>query len=384
MFLDLDANATYACDEELQGVIAASLRSLGNPSALHRGGQRARAVVEEARAVVRSLVGAGPHDQVIFTSGATEGNNTVIASAAATAGVLVSSQIEHPCVLGPLRELQKRGRELRLVAPSRDGEVLVSAVEGALSPDVSLVSIMAANNETGVRNDIRAMVRHARSIAPLAHIHTDAAQCIGKGAVSFTNLGVDSLTVSGHKFGGLAGAGALVVREGVVLRPFLHGGGQESKLRGGTENVLGIVSLAAAAARVMKTQEERVLRMRELRDRFEYELSQRIERCEFNGSNVDRLPNTSSVFFEGVRADDLVVALDLEGILVSAGAACSSGKPEPSHVLLAMGQPESRVRSTIRVSFRADQTDADLDRALDGISRAVKRMRAYMEGQDAA
>lgn len=384
MFLDLDANATYPCDEELQGVIAGALRSLGNPSALHRGGQRARAAVEEARAVVRSLVGAGPHDQVIFTSGATEANNTVIASAAATPGPLVSSHIEHPCVLAPLRELERDGRDVRLVAPSSDGEVVVSAVGAALSSDVSLVSIMAANNETGVRNDIAEIVRHVRSVAPVAHIHTDAAQCIGKGEVSFTNLGVDSLTVSGHKFGALSGVGALVIREGVVLRPLLRGGAQESKLRGGTENVLGIVSLAVAAERVMKTQEERVARMRELRDRFERELCQRVERCEFNGTQVDRLPNTSSVFFEGVRADDLVVALDLEGILVSAGAACSSGKPEPSHVLLAMGQPEARVCSTVRISFRADQTAADLDRALDGIARAVSRMRGHMEGRDAA
>lgn len=384
MFLDLDANATYSSCEELQGVIAGALASLGNPSALHRGGQRARAVIEEARTAVRDLVGAGPHDQVIFTSGATEANNTIIASAAAVEGSLVSSAIEHPCVLGPLRTLQQSGRDVRLVSPNSVGEVPAERVEEVLSGDVTCVSIMAANNETGVMNDIASIARRVRARAPKAVIHTDASQCIGKMDISFAELGVDALTISGHKFGSLTGVGALVVRSGISIRPLLVGGSQESKLRGGTENVLGIVSLGAAARELEKTLPKRIECMQTLRDYFESELIKNLTGCEINGYSASRLPNTSSVFVEGVRGDDLVVALDLEGILVSSGAACSSGKPEPSHVLLAMGQAEDRVRSTIRVSFRADQSKADVARAVDAIVRAIHRMRGYQGGERAA
>jgi cysteine desulfurase len=384
MFLDLDANATYSCHEELQGVIAAAVSSLGNPSALHRGGQRARAAIEEARTAVRDLLGAGQHEQVIFTSGATEANNTIIASAAAVEGSLVSSAIEHPCVLGPLRALQQAGRDVRFVSPNGVGEVTVGSVDEVVSSDVSFVSIMAANNETGVINDIGSIARHVRARVPNAVIHTDASQCIGKMEICFSDLGVDALTISGHKFGSLTGVGALVVRAGASLQPLLIGGSQESKLRGGTENVLGIISLGAAAREIINTLPQRMEHMRALRDYFESELMRNLSGCEMNGNTGDRLPNTSSVFVEGVRGDDLVVALDLEGILVSSGAACSSGKPEPSHVLLAMGQVENRVRSTIRVSFRADQSSADVDRAVDAIVRATHRMRGYQGGERAA
>ncbi len=384
MFLDLDANATYSCSEELQGVMAAALSTLGNPSALHRGGQRARAAVEEGRSAIRELLGAGPHDQIIFTSGATEANNTISASAAAVEGPLVSSAIEHPCILGPLHALKQAGREVRLVAPNQLGEVTVEGVEKLLSSDVAFVSIMAANNETGVVNDIALLAQRVRERAPKALIHTDASQCVGKMKLNFAELGVDAMTISGHKFGALAGIGALVVRAGVPLRSLLLGGSQESKLRGGTENVLGIISIAAAAKEVLKTLPQRVDRMRDLRDTFESEVLRGVQGVAINGAAGQRIPNTSSVSCEGIRGDDLVVALDLEGILVSSGAACSSGKPEPSHVLLAMGQPEDRVRSTIRVSFRADQTRADVDRVVDTIVRAVTRMRSYQGGERAA
>jgi cysteine desulfurase len=235
---------------------------------------------------------------------------------------------------------------------------------------------MTANNETGVENDIQLLSAAAREINRRVLFHTDAAQSAGKLPISFSDMGVDLLTLSGHKIGALTGVGALIIRDGVALRPLLLGGAQEHKLRGGTENVLGVVSFGEAARLAFETLTARMSAMRALRDAFEDALSEAIANCEFNGRAASRLPNTSSVYIPGALGDDLVVALDLEGILVSSGAACSSGKPEPSHVLLAMGQDADRVRSTIRVSFRADQSITIVPQVVDAIVRVVSRMRA--------
>lgn len=380
MTIDLDANASYAPSEELRQVIFDSWKFLGNPSALHRVGQRARAAIEEARESIRQLVGATSRDTVIFTSGATEANNMLIRACGSRDGRLLSSQIEHPCVLAPLQNLKDHGKDVNLVAPTPDGVISAESIMANLTPETSLVSVMTANNETGVINDIRRIVTQARSAAPDTLIHTDASQIIGKGDFSMREVGVDALTISGHKFGALTGVGALVVRHGMDLTPLLLGGPQEGKLRGGTENVLGVLSLGKAANAVMKECVERINQMRAIRDAFENTVCQAIEECEVNGATVERLPNTCSLFIAGVRGDDVVVALDLEGILVSSGAACSSGKPDPSHVLLAMGQSEDRVRSTIRVSFRGDQDASMVELVVERLKRIVNRMRNNKEG----
>jgi cysteine desulfurase len=374
--VDCDANATYAPDESLQGVIVRAISLSGNPSSLHRGGQRAKAALEEARAAVREFLGAEAHDQVVFTSGASEANNTVIASCSAErpVGRIISTLIEHPCVLEPLKALQSAGRDVVFVAPDASGEVPVDGVVRALTPDTALVSVMAANNETGVLNRVGEIARAVREIAPRARIHTDAAQLPGKVPVSFWELGADYMTVSGHKVGAPAGVGALVIRDGVSLKPLILGGPQEGKLRGGTENVLGIVSFGAVASVVGKDLAKRIGAMRGARDAFEALMAERCPTWAFNGRDRSRLPNTSSVFIPGVRADDLVVALDLEGILISAGAACSSGKPEPSHVLLAMDQDAQRVKSTVRISFRADIEPKDVERLVDVLCTVAGRM----------
>lgn len=373
MIIDLDANATYSPPEEFQGVISRAWHRLGNPSSLHRGGQRARAELERAREAVRLLVGADKRDLVVFTSGATEANNAVVGAGWRSVAV---SAVEHPCVLGPAKRVASMGGALCLLPVDSSGQVCPSVLRHSLAPTTELISIMAANNETGVENDIQALAKVAREVSPRALIHTDAAQVIGKRPISFSELDVDLLTISGHKFGSLSGVGALVIKDGVALRPLLLGGAQEHKARGGTENVLGIVSMGEAAQLVLETLSERQATMSALRDGFERSLARAVDGCEFNGQNSSRLPNTSSVYLPGVRGDDLVVALDLEGILVSSGAACSSGKPEPSHVLLAMGQSEDRVRSTIRVSFRADQALDCIPRVVDSIARVVTRMRS--------
>ena len=374
MIIDLDANATYVPSKSLQELVAA-WQQLGNPSSIHRGGQRAKAAVEQARELVRKLVGAGPKDSIVFTSGASEANNTVVCSAVRRGGHLVSSNIEHPCVLAPLTTAVKSGSDLSFVNANPSGEVLPAAVIDSVRADTTFVSIMTANNETGVVNDLESITRQVRSVAPRAFVHTDAAQVVGKLPFSFNQLGVDCMTLSGHKFGALSGTGAMIIRDGATVEPLILGGPQEGKMRGGTENVLGIISLGLAASDILSEGVKRESAMRAARDTFEQALLARLANCEVNGTAVRRLPNTSSVFIEGVRADDLVVALDLEGIYVSSGAACSSGKPEPSHVLTAMGQTEQRVRSTIRVSFRADQQPEMGLRVAGRIAEVVTRMR---------
>jgi cysteine desulfurase len=375
VIIDCDANATYAPDERIRGVISSCLESLGNPSSLHRGGQRARAAIEEARASVRRLVDAEEKDLIVFTSGATEANNAVVAAVGSGTGPIISASTEHPCILQPLKRLASRGRTVILVSPQSDGLIASETVAAAVTPDTALVSIMAANNETGVINPIGEIVTKVRAVAPRALIHTDGAQLLGKGALSMREMGVDLLTISAHKIGALSGVGALCVRDGVHLEPLILGGPQESKLRGGTENVLGIAVFGAVADSIASELPARVESMRAVRDAFEERLARAIPDVEFNGAHRDRLPNTSNVYIPGVRADDLIVAMDLERILISSGAACTSGKPEPSHVLLAMGQSEERTRGTIRVSFRADLSQEGCVRVVNALTNAVTRMR---------
>lgn len=379
MIIDCDANATYAPDERIRGVISSCLASVGNPSSLHRRGQRARAALEESRASVRRLVGAGERDTIIFTSGATEANNTAINAVADRSGPIVSASTEHPCILQPLKNLAERGRSVTLVHPDPFGRITPDALARAITPDTSLVTIMAANNETGVINPISEIVRTVREISPTALIHSDAAQLLGKGVLSMRELGVDLLTISAHKIGALSGTGALVVREGVHIEPLLRGGAQESKLRGGTENVLGISVFGAVADLVASDLPDRIERMRRARDSFEAHLLREISDVQINGVACERLPNTSSVYIPGVRADDLIVAMDLERVLISSGAACTSGKPEPSHVLQAMGQDEERTRSTIRVSFRGDMSVDEVANVVSALVRCVHRMRGVVQ-----
>ncbi len=377
--LDCDANATYSPDQQIRGVISSCLEALGNPSSMHRGGQRARAAIEEARATVRKVVGAGDHDTVVFTSGATEANNMVVQALAKRGGSLLASQIEHPCILGPLAQCERKGGKVVLVAPDRDGVVSVDVVRAAITSDTSLVSIMLANNEVGTINPITEIVAAVKAVAPQAIIHADAAQALGKIPCSMADLGVDALTVSAHKVGGLSGVGALILRRGIEMPALILGGPQEGKLRGGTENVLGIRVFGEVLSLLVREGDARRERMARVRDLFESSILRELSEVSIHGFDRARLPNTSSVYIAGVRADDLVVAMDLEGILISSGAACSSGKPEPSHVLLAMGYDEDHVRATIRVSFRADSEESDVKRLVASLVKAVSRMRAVSQ-----
>lgn len=376
MQFDCDANATYAPPPEISELFQASLKLLSNPSAMHRAGQLAKATIEEARQKILASVGARFDDHVIFTSGATEANNSLVGVLTSKHQGVVTYSTEHPCLVETFTRLNRNhGNSVTFLKPCSSGEVVVEDILAAVHERTKLVSCMAANNETGALAPLSTIVRRMREIAPHVLVHSDASQLFGKGALSFRDLDLDLMTISAHKIGGLQGVGALVVKKGVYLDPLIVGGSQEMKLRGGTENVPGIYIFGKIAERVAATLDERCARMKSARDAFEESVVERLPSVKINCSGLPRLPNTSSITIEGVRGDDLVVALDLQKILISTGAACTSGKREPSHVLLSMGFPLSRALSTIRVSVRDDLSVSDAQYVARKLCECVERMR---------
>lgn len=384
----LDANASYGLlpqvAEELRSLLP-ELAQLGNPSAVHADGQRARALIEDARREVRALVDADPHDRIVFTSGATEANNAVLRAPfeGGRKGRVVSSAIEHPCVLEPLSALESQGVAVHLVAPDSSGSVSAQRVDEACAEPTTLVALMLANNETGALIPVATVAAALKERSPATRIHCDAAQAIGKVPCSFRALGVDSLSISGHKFGALSGVGALVVRAGSAPCALLRGGPQETRWRAGTENLIGIVSMGIAARVVRSSLEQRRAEMARSRGQLLAQLREGLPELRCNTPLEESLPNTLSVTIPGVDADDLVVALDLQGVALSSGAACASGKPDPSHVLLAMGMTEQEARATIRISVRAEQDAQKLYEAGAVIIETVRRMREAQQRRSA-
>ncbi|MBV9859304.1 MAG: cysteine desulfurase [Alphaproteobacteria bacterium] len=360
----LDWNATAPLRSEAAQAIAAILAEPGNPSSVHRRGRAARQTVEAARRAVAALVDAAP-DWVVFTSGGTEANHLAL-RAADRPRVLVSS-IEHSSILEAAPTAQR-------IPVDRDGVVSVDALDRLLAADPrpALVSVMLANNESGV-------VQPVADLAAVAHrhgalVHCDAVQAAGKLPVSVAALGVDLLSLSAHKLGGPTGIGALIVHDAVELRPWLRGGGQEHGRRAGTENVAGIAGFGAAAGVAGETGIYD--RVRRLRDALETEIAGTVPEAVVFATGVARLPNTTAVALPGVSAETQVIALDLAGVMVSAGAACSSGKVQPSHVLTAMGAGPDLARSTIRVSLGWSTTEAEIAHFLDAWTALYRRHRA--------
>jgi cysteine desulfurase len=377
LYLDYNASCPLhpAVAEE---VCRATREEFGNPSSVHAYGQRAKAALDEARASVAALLGAAP-SEIVFTGGGTESDNFAIrgvAEALAPAGRrhLVASLIEHEAVLNTVRALGRRGWSVGLVAPTPDGIIEPDRLRAAIRDDTALVSVMHANNETGA-------VQPIAELAALAHehgavFHTDAVQSAGKIPVNAGALGVDLLSISAHKFGGPKGIGALWIRPGTRLTPLLTGGRQERNRRAGTENVPGIVGLGVAARIALDKLESEGRRLSNLRDRMERSITAAVPGSIVNGAGAPRVPNTSNIAFDGVEAESLLIALDLEGIAVSTGSACSSGTLDPSHVLTAMGLAPARVQGSIRVSLGAGTTDAEISRLLEVLPGVVARLRA--------
>lgn len=371
----LDHNATTPlAPEVLEAMLPFLSEEFGNPSSIHGYGRAAKGALLEAREKLASVLGASP-SEIVFTASGTESDNLAILGclaaeqdAAGSRKHLVTSAIEHHAILHTMTNLQKNGHPVSFIPVDVRGRVAPEAVESALRPDTLLVSIMYANNETGV-------VQPIREIAELAHragalFHTDAVQACGKIPVDVEELGCDLLSLSGHKFYGPKGVGALYVRKGVALKPVFRGGGQERSRRPGTENVAGIVGLAEAARRAKVGLAEESARLSDLRDELEKRVLDGIERCNTNGDGAERTPNTLNIRFEDVDGEALVHSLDRAGFAVSTGAACSSGAVAPSHVLVAMGLSPKQVQGSIRVSL-GRATDGS---AIEALSRTLRRL----------
>jgi cysteine desulfurase len=373
-----DHNSTTALKSEvLQCMLPFMIGQHGNPTSRHVFGRNARDAIEHARTQVASAVGAQAN-QVLFTASGTEANNFAIQGIASNLshGQILTSAIEHPCVSMPSKAMQARGWKPHSIGVDTNCELDMHHLHNLLSVSTNLVSVMLANNETGVLQDIPAISAMAREHK--AFMHTDAVQALGKMPVNFTDLGVHAMTISSHKIGGPLGAGALVLDKRIDIYPLLHGGGQEKGLRSGTENVAAIVGFGQACEVAVENIQTFSKHTETLRNRLESGLL-KMHSVIF-GQNAKRLPNTSFFAFandkgEVIEGETLVTALDKVGFAVSSGSACSSASTDPSHVLLAMGIEPDVARGALRVSFGASNTTEQVDTFLKTLMQEVRRLK---------
>ncbi len=372
----LDHNATTPLHSEVRARLLEWADDWGNPSSIHQEGRGPKARMREARDSIAKILGAHPLE-VIFTAGGSESNNLVMKSIQTHAGeskrhILLSS-LEHPSLRRAAEALVRFGFEVEFIRAHRSGVIDVDDLRAKLRPGrTALVSVMLANNETGVIQPILEVVRLAQAAG--ARVHTDAVQALGKMSVNVRELGVDFASFSGHKFYALKGAGVLYAAKGTLVEPLIYGGGQERHRRGGTENVLAIASLGYMTT-MASAIDERAAAMARLRDRFEAEVLSTITDVSVNGASELRLPSTSSLLIPGTDGETMLMALDMEGFAVSTGAACSSGSPEPSPVLLAMGLTRAEAQCSLRVGVGWGTTDADIDRFVIALKKVVARLR---------
>jgi cysteine desulfurase len=372
----LDNSATTRVDERvLETMIPCYRETFGNASSVHIFGQEARACVEDARRSIAELLAADTRE-IVFTSGGTESDNAalwgVFRSGYRPGNHIITTRIEHPAILATCKALEIAGAEVTIVPVDSSGRVNPAAVSDAIRESTILISVMHANNETGVIQPIEEISRSARQHGIL--VHTDAVQSVGKIPVNVRDLNVDLLSISGHKIHGPKGVGALYIRKGTKFAPFMTGGSHERKRRAGTENVPAIAGFGTAARLAMERLPEMRSRVAGLRDRLENLVVTRIPRTRMNGEGM-RLPNISNLSFDGMEGEAAVIALDLEGVAVSTGSACSSGALEPSHVLMAMGLRPEIVQGSLRFSFCYYNTEEEVDQAVHILEGVVKRLR---------
>ncbi|HEX6042877.1 MAG TPA: cysteine desulfurase family protein [Pyrinomonadaceae bacterium] len=380
----LDHSATTPVDPRVAAAMARALtETYGNPSSVHGFGQQARAAVDRARREVAALIGA-KQNEIVFTSGGTEANNLAIRgiceAATAHGRHIITSSIEHPSVRGVCDALEKRGWDVTRLPVYENGIVRIDDVRAALRPDTVLVSVMWANNEIGTIQPVREigdLVRETRN-AGRRHLwfHTDAVQAAGRVAINVDEVSCDLLSMSAHKMYAPKGVGALYVRRGVRLAVQNVGGHQERERRAGTENVPAIVAFGEAAKLAREEMAERAAHDSTLRDLFERRVRDAIGDVVMNGDRKHRLSHLSNISFRFIEGEGLLINLDLEGIAVSTGSACSSGTLEPSPVIRALGVSDEVARGSIRFSFGKDNREADVDYVVEVLSRAVERLRA--------
>ena len=375
----LDHNATTPVAPPVADRMDAALREeFGNPSSVHHFGQRAKAAIDEARAAVAALIGAEA-SEIVFTSGGTESDNFAIRGAAEALELtgrkhLVTTAIEHEAVINTFKALARRGWATTAVKVDQSGIVSPDAVTESLTDQSALVSVMHANNEIGTIQPVAEIARLAKARGAL--VHTDAVQSVGKIPVDIKALGVDLLSISAHKIYGPKGVGALWIRRGLRIAPLMTGGKHERSRRAGTENVAGIIGMGVAAQLARAKMIEEGTRLAALRDSLEDGVLAAVSGTMINGARAPRVPNTTNISFDRVEAESLLIALDLEGIAVSTGSACSSGTLEPSHVLKAMGFSAHRAQNSIRFSLGAATTVTDVDRVIAVLPGVVEKLRS--------
>lgn len=371
-----DNNATTQVDSEVIKEMTLFLtEKWGNPSSMHQLGGDVEKGIEDARAKVAKCIGASQPSEIIFVSGGTEADNTAIRSALASRknrNKIITTRVEHPAVLNLCKNLEREGYKVRYLPVDKRGHLNLDDLREAMDENVAVVSIMAANNETGVLFPVEQAGEIAHQYGAL--FHTDAVQAMGKVPVDLSQGHIDLLSVSAHKIHGPKGIGALYIRRGCRFRPFILGGHQERGRRGGTENAPGIVAMGKAAELALHHIAEEQTRVRALRDRLENELL-KIPLSRINGKTEQRLPGTSNISFKNVEGEALLLMLDSKGICASSGSACTSGTLEPSHVLRAMGVPFTYAHGSLRFSLGRFNTDKDVDIILQELPGIVKRLR---------
>jgi cysteine desulfurase len=373
----VDNNATTAVDPAVLDAMMPFLKEqYGNPSSMHSFGGFVSRPLKKAREQVAHILGVYNPDEIIFTSCGTESNNTAIRVAMECYPQkkhFITSYVEHPAVKGVYEYLEEKGYRVDFITVDRKGHLDVDELKSKLNDQTALVSIMYANNETGVIFPIETIGSIVKEYGAL--FHTDAVQAVGKIPLNMRNSTVDMLSLSGHKLHAPKGVGALYVREGIPFRPFLIGGHQEHGRRGGTENVASIIGLGKACELAEEFLDEENTRVKELRDRLEQALLTRVENALLNGDPVSRLPNTTNISFEYVEGESILLMLDKYGICASSGSACTSGSLEPSHVLRAMGVPYTAAHGSVRFSLSRFNTDDDIDTIVENVPAIIKKLR---------
>ncbi len=378
-FVYMDYNATTPLRPEVKAEMIEDLELYANASSLHEAGRLARSRIERSRAAVAALIGADDPERVIFTSGGSESNNTVFATMfhlgrrGGRKGI-VTTKIEHPCVLNAAKWLADEGFPVTFLDVDEYGLVDMDQLRRAVGPETLLVSVMAANNEIGTVQDIRAIAAIAKAAG--AYMHTDATQSVGKIPVSVDDWGVDYMTMSCHKLYGPKGIGGLYVREGRPLEPLIRGGHQEHGFRAGTYNNQGIMGFGLAAELAKAELDDYVERIGGLRRRLRDGILAAVPKCRVNGHPERVLPNTLNVSFPGAEGEAILLSLDLEGIRVSTGSACASGSLDPSHVLMATGVGPELAHGSIRFSLGRDSTEEDVDYVVSRIGPIIARLRS--------
>lgn len=378
----LDHNATTPLHPEVKKVMTESMDTFGNPSSMHSFGRQAKRMIDEARDKISSFIGGKPED-IVFMGSGSEANNTVLNLHYCTAKrceaphlkrhQIITSQIEHPCILEAAACLEERGIEVLYLPVDRYGKIDMKKYEEMISEKTALVSVMMANNEIGT-------IQNIKEIGNIAHrhgalFHTDAIQAVGKIPVNVIELGVDYLSLSAHKMYGPKGVGALYVSPGVPFCPFIRGGHQERGRRAGTENTTGIVGFGKAIEMRAKEMDGESKKLLSLKARLKAGIEKKIHKIQFNGHPTDTLPGTLNVSFDGAEGEAILLYLDLEGIAVSTGSACASGSLDPSHVLIATGLPAEEAHGSIRISLGRDNTDEDVDYTIEKVTQVIDKIR---------